>query len=199
MARRVDRILLLVALLAWTLGAPAAEPWTLERLMQGLAQTRSARASFVEKKTVRVLEQPLVASGELSFTAPDRLEKRTLRPRPELLLLQGETLTLERAGQTTRLDLRSHPEVAAFTESIRGTLAGDRQALERVYRLSLQGNEASWVLTLIPADAVMDQSSLPRVQMPNRDGFIRWSVSACSRRWLKAHCAGSRTGMTASR
>jgi cytochrome c len=26
---------------------------------------------------------------------------------------------------------------------------------------------------LIPADAVMDQASLPRVQMPNRDGFIR--------------------------
>ena len=25
---------------------------------------------------------------------------------------------------------------------------------------------------LVPADAVMDQQSLPRVQMPNRDGFI---------------------------
>lgn len=26
---------------------------------------------------------------------------------------------------------------------------------------------------LVPADAVMDQNSLPRVRMPNRDGFIR--------------------------
>lgn len=167
MARRVDRLLLLAALLAWTLGAPAAEPWTLDRLMQGLAQTRSARASFVEQKTVRVLEQPLIASGELSFTAPDRLEKRTLHPRPELLLLQGETLTLERAGRSTRLDLRSHPEVAAFTESIRGTLAGDRRALERVYQLSLQGTEASWVLTLIPADAAM-RTLVERVRIAGR-------------------------------
>lgn len=164
--RRVDR-LLLAALLAWTLGAPAAEPWTLDRLMQGLAQTRSARASFVEQKTVRVLEQPLIASGELSFTAPDRLEKRTLRPRPELLLLQGETLTLERAGRSTRLDLRSHPEVAAFTESIRGTLAGDRRALERIYQLSLQGTAASWVLTLIPADAAM-RALVERVRIAGR-------------------------------
>ncbi len=166
MARRTD-CLLLAALLAWPLGAAAAEPWTLERLMQGLAHTRAARASFVEKKTVRILEQPLVASGELSFTAPDRLEKRTLRPRPELLLLQGDTLTLERAGQTTRLDLRSHPEVAAFTESIRGTLAGDRQALERNYLLSLQGSEASWVLTLIPADAAM-RALVERVRIAGR-------------------------------
>jgi hypothetical protein len=123
--------------------------------MQGLAQTRSARASFVEKKTVRILDQALVASGELSYTAPDRLEKRTLRPQAERLLLQGETLTLERAGRSTVLELRSYPEVAVFAESIRGTLAGDRKALERVYRLALEGSEASWLLTLTPADAAM--------------------------------------------
>jgi cytochrome c len=32
------------------------------------------------------------------------------------------------------------------------------------YLLNLNG--------LVPADAVMDQSSLPKVQMPNRNGFI---------------------------
>ena len=154
MARSPERLLGL-ALLAWALAAPAAAPWTLERLMQGLAQTRSARASFVEKKTMAVLERPLVSSGELSFTAPDKLEKRTLRPKPELLRLQGETLTLERAGRSTVLDLRSYPEAAAFVESIRGTLAGDRQALEALYRLQLEGVESSWVLTLTPADPAM--------------------------------------------
>lgn len=154
MARSPERLLGL-ALLAWALAAPAAAPWTLERLMQGLAQTRSARASFVEKKTVAVLERPLVSSGELSFTAPDKLEKRTLRPKPELLRLQGETLTLERAGRSTVVDLRSYPEVAAFVESIRGTLAGDRRALEALYRLQLEGSESSWVLTLTPTDPAM--------------------------------------------
>jgi len=154
MARHADRILLF-ALFAWTLPVAAAEPWTLDRLMQGLAQTRSARASFVEKKTVRILDQALVTSGELKYTAPDRLEKHTLRPQAERLLLQGETLTLERAGRSTVFELRSYPEVAVFVESIRGTLAGDRQALERVYRLALEGSEASWLLTLTPADAPM--------------------------------------------
>jgi hypothetical protein len=154
MAPRASRIVL-ACFLAWAMAAAAAEPWTLERLMRSLAQTRSARASFVEKKLVRILERPLVASGELSFVAPDHLEKRTLRPRPELLRLQGDHLTVERAGRSTSLDLRSYPEVGLFLESIRGTLAGDRQALERVYRLSLEGNEASWVLTLVPTEPQM--------------------------------------------
>jgi outer membrane lipoprotein-sorting protein len=159
--------LLLVLLLAAATAAPAAGPWTLERLMQGLAKTRSARASFVEKKTVAILERPLVASGELSFTAPDKLEKRTLRPRPELLRLEGETLTLERAGKSMVLDLRSTPEVAAFVESIRGTLAGDRKALEAVYRLSLEGHETSWVLTLTPADPAI-RALVERIRIAGR-------------------------------
>lgn len=159
--------LLLALLLAAATAVPAAEPWTLERLMQGLANTRSARASFVERKTVAVLDRPLVASGELAFTAPDKLEKRTLRPRPELLRLEGETLTLERAGRSTVLDLRSAPEVAAFVESIRGTLAGDRKALEAVYRLELEGSDASWVLKLTPADPAL-RALVERIRIAGR-------------------------------
>lgn len=153
--------------LAWALAASAAEPWTLERLLAGFAAQRTARASFVEKKTVSVLDRPLVSSGELRFEAPDRLEKRTLRPRPERLLLEGDTLSLERSGKQLRLDLRSFPEVAAFVESIRGTLAGDREALERVYRLRLEGDATSWVLTLVPREPGM-AALVERVRIAGR-------------------------------
>lgn len=153
--------------LAWVLAASAAEPWTLERLLAGFAAQRTARASFVEKKSVGVLDRPLVSSGELRFDAPDRLEKRTLRPRPERLLLEGDTLSLERSGKQLRLDLRSFPEAAAFVESIRGTLAGDREALERVYRLRLEGGAASWVLTLVPREPGM-AALVERVRIAGR-------------------------------
>jgi hypothetical protein len=147
--------LLAAALLACALPAHAATPWTLERLLQGFAQAREAHASFVEKKTVRVLDRPLISSGELHFVAPDRLEKRTLRPRPERLRLDGDSLTLERGERRLQLSLRGQPAAAAFVESIRGTLAGDRAALERVYRLQLEGGERSWVLTLTPREPAM--------------------------------------------
>lgn len=143
------------ALLAWMAAPGAAPSWTLDRLLDGFAQTRVSRASFVEKKTVRVLDQPLVSSGELRFEAPDRLEKRTLKPRPERLVLAGDQLTLERGERRLQLDLRAYPQAAAFVESIRGTLAGDRAALERVYVLRLEGDESSWVLVLTPRDAGM--------------------------------------------
>jgi len=46
--------------------------------------------------------------------------------------------------------LRAYPEVAGMIESLRATLAGDRQALERVYRLSLAGTSDDWTLELTP-------------------------------------------------
>jgi hypothetical protein len=150
-----SRLLAFAALLAAALAAQAAPAWTLERLLAGFAQKGSARASFIEEKKVRVLDRPLVSSGELRFEAPDILEKRTLRPRPELLRLEGDRLTLERGDRKLSLDLRSTPEAAAFIDSIRGTLAGDRKALERVYRLRLEGSARSWALTLTPLEPAL--------------------------------------------
>lgn len=132
-----------------------AADWTIEQLMHGLAQTRSGHASFVEKKSIAMLDRPVESSGELFYSAPDHLEKRTLKPKPELMTVDGDTLLIERGRQKHRLQLQAYPELAAFIDSIRGTLAGDRKALERNYRLSLDGSAVHWTLQLLPTDEKM--------------------------------------------
>jgi hypothetical protein len=149
---------------AWLAGAglwlvlscgPALAAWDVTQLMQGLAKNKSGRASFVEKKYIALLEAPVESSGELLYTAPDRLEKRTLKPRPESLLIEGGSLTVERGKRRMVLRLQDYPELVAFTESIRGTLAGDVVALRRVYNLELEGSEERWTLTLRPIETKM--------------------------------------------
>jgi Outer membrane lipoprotein carrier protein LolA-like len=130
-----------------------AADWGVAQLMQELAQRGPERALFVEKKFIAVLDRPLESSGELRYVPPDRLEKRTLRPKPELLVLDRERLSVERGKQTQTLRLSDYPEIAAFVESLRGTLAGDRKALERVYRLELHGDRERWTLVMFPSDA----------------------------------------------
>lgn len=135
--------------------SPAFAAWDVTQLMQGLAKNKSGRASFVEKKYIALLEAPVESSGELLYTAPDRLEKRTLKPRPESLLIEGGSLTVERGKRRMVLRLQDYPELVAFTESIRGTLAGDMVALRRVYNLDLDGSEERWTLTLRPIETKM--------------------------------------------
>lgn len=149
-----------LAPLALGLALAAASPavlaaWDIQQLMDSLAQNRSSQASFVEKKTIAMLERPVESSGELFYSAPDHLEKRTLKPKPESMVIKGGDLLIERGRQKHRLQLEAYPELAAFIDSIRGTLAGDRQALERNYRLSLEGAAERWALQLLPRDDKM--------------------------------------------
>jgi hypothetical protein len=142
--------LLLAAGLAWS--GMAVSAWDLEQLMQTMARQKTSKAVFVEKKYIAMLDKPLESSGELTYQAPDRLEKRTLKPRAEWMLLEKGTLTLERGKQKIALQLADYPEVSAFVDSIRGTLAGDQKALERSYALSLYGTPERWKLTLLPSE-----------------------------------------------
>jgi outer membrane lipoprotein-sorting protein len=153
-----------VALLLAALSPAAMAAWDLQQLMDSLAQTKSGRATFVEKKSIALLDKPVESSGELLYTAPDRLEKRTLKPKPESMVVNGGELVIERGKQKYQLRLQAYPELAAFIDSIRGTLAGDRNALERNYRLSLEGTAERWTLQLQPIDPKM-QAVIQRIRI----------------------------------
>ena len=154
--RRYAVALAALVLFAASSAAQAAD-WQLADLMQLLAQNKSGQARFVERKYISMLDKPLESSGEMSYTAPDRMEMRTLKPKKEALLLDGDRLTLERDGRQRTVSLQSYPEVSAFVEGIRGTLAGNRQALEKVYQVHLLGNAGRWQLMLVPRDPAMSR------------------------------------------
>jgi len=149
------RLLSLLLLLA----APDAGAWGIEQLMQDLARVKTAHARFVERKYLAILTAPLESSGTLTYIAPHRLEKRTLAPRPESLVLERDQLILE-SGEPKRrrtIRLEDYPVVGAFVESIRSTLAGDLDLLNRHYKIALEGDERKWRLVLKPADAKMQE------------------------------------------
>jgi hypothetical protein len=136
-----------------TVGSAPATPDTLDQLMQQLAARRHGHVTFTEEQQLAVLDRPLESSGELLYEAPDRLEKRTLRPRPETLVLSRGVLSATRAGRTRVVELAAWPQLAPLLESIRATLAGDRASLERVFEVRLDGDLGEWTLELAPRDA----------------------------------------------
>jgi hypothetical protein len=132
-----------------------ASKWDISQLMQSLAQVKSIQSQFVERKYLSILNAPLESSGTLFYAAPSHLEKRTLLPKPENMILDQDRLTLERKNRRRSLVLQDYPVIWAFVEGIRSTLAGDLQTLSRVYRSSLEGNANQWRLTLVPSESQM--------------------------------------------
>lgn len=146
----IRRLLTGLVLCAFTAMAHAA--FDINQLMAELARNPGGNANFVEKRYLALLDKPVIASGEMSYRAPDWLEKRTLKPRPETVVLNKNTLSLERDRRTMTIQLNQRPEVAAFVDSIRSTLSGDRASLERNYKLALTGTVDAWTLTLVPSE-----------------------------------------------
>jgi len=173
-ARRA-RSALLAALLAAGSTAAGAESagWDLGRLMQELAAVKASKGRFVERRYVGILTTPLESSGTLLYVAPDRLEKRTLSPRVESVLLEGDQLTLESAQPKRRRSIRleDYPAVGVFVESIRSTLAGDLAALKRLFEIGLEGDERRWRMVLRPTDRNM-QELLSEIRVGGSRGTI---------------------------
>lgn len=177
------RLTTLVTIVALLLGplATAAGQADLDRLMSALAQRKHGHVTFVEEKFIALLDEPVKSSGELLYDAPDRLEQRTLSPKRETLVLDNGVVTADRGRRHYVLDLRQYPQIVPFIESIRATLAGDRVALERVFRLTFGGTFDSWTLTLVPLDDKLahtlkqididgTQAAIHKVQILEADG-----------------------------
>jgi hypothetical protein len=146
--------------------AEGAAPWGLVSLMAQLHEVKAARAHFTERKYAAMLTAPLETSGTLSYVAPDRLEKITLAPAPESIVLQDEVLTGTQAnGDHFSVSLGDHPEVAALVEGVRSTMAGDLATLGRYYSIAFDGNPSDWHLALTPLDrSVRDKVDAIRIE-----------------------------------
>ena len=122
----------------------------LGQLLQLMARRQHAHAAFVERQFIAILDRPLESSGELIYDAPDRLEKRVLRPKPASLILDKGTLSIRRGGHSYALALRDYPEIGPFIESILATLAGDLPALDATYTSTFTSSAGEWTLVLVP-------------------------------------------------
>jgi hypothetical protein len=151
----VRRAALFAAL--WLCATVRAADWSVAQLFETLAKERPGKAVFHERKFMALLDRPLESSGELSFTPPDKMEKRTTSPREERVTVDRERVTLERAGKRHSLGLRENPAVAVLVESVRATLAGDLGSVTRAYSAGLEGGAERWKLTLRPLDPAAAQ------------------------------------------
>ncbi len=145
-----------LALVLLTAALPA-HALDLPELAALLAQRKSGEARFSEERIVSGFDDPLRASGTLSFTAPHRFARHTLLPRPESMVVDGNSLVLKRGGRSRQMALDAVPELLAMVEALRGTLSGDAARLQQHFKVTVEGAAARWTLTLVPRDARLAQ------------------------------------------
>lgn len=144
----------LIVPLACLFHTAGAGEFTLDELMTAFSRVDAVSAEFREVRRLEILQAPLISTGTLCYRAPDTFVKESLEPRRERVAIRGDEVRITDGADTKVLSLDAHPALRAFAESFRATLAGDRAALERYYRVRLEGDRDDWTLRLVPrADA----------------------------------------------
>jgi hypothetical protein len=140
--------------------------------MQLLAQVPESHSTFAEVKLISILTVPLRASGELFYRRPDYFEKTTTQPHSERLVVDGDRLTISADGESPRVvDLDRQPMIRGFVDAVRGTLSGNLVLLRRTYRVDMDGDLASWRLTLTPTDPAVERA-LTRIVIEGTQGSL---------------------------
>ena len=173
LARRLLHVLIAATLtigLAFTTYCNAGT-FNIQQLMQAFATAKPNHATFNEKKYIALLDEPVESSGKLFFSAPDHLEKRTLLPHVESLIVNGNKILIERGSKTYYFTTQNLPELGALINSIRGTLAGNQKVLERNFQLNLKGNMAEWTLQMVPTNKKL-QNLLKHIRIAGSDNQI---------------------------
>ncbi len=130
-------------------------------ILQALARPAPMRTDFVEVRVSPLLKEPLRLSGEYRRPGNDILVREVRAPYRETTTLvssksgPGEA-RIARDGKPPRtFSLSRVPELAGLQSSFGALLAGDRAQIERVYRVSAQGDRTRWTLTLAPKDKAL--------------------------------------------
>jgi outer membrane lipoprotein-sorting protein len=176
---RIDRravLALFAASLLPTLPARAQTTFDLVELMRTLAQVKAGEATFTETRTVAMLERTLQSSGRLSFEAPDSFVRETLKPRREKIAVVGNSVTMSIGGGTgarsRTVPLDSVPEASVIMEAIRGTLTGNRDAIERHFTPTVSGTPQRWTLELKPREPRLRELVIS-VRLGGEKGLVR--------------------------
>lgn len=129
--------------------------------MHQRAQVQTGRATFVE--TRKMSGQTRRSNGVLTYNAPDRLERETLQPFPERVVVQNERMTMEfetGPGQVSSREfaLARVPAMRPFFVAMRSLLSGDVETLQRTFEITTDGNDAAWKIKLVPRERADKQT-----------------------------------------
>ncbi len=156
----VTRRPVLKALVA-ALGAAAlparAQRDELDKLFALFAAQGERRKAFIERRHSILFRNPPEQRGTLLFKPPALLERDVTSPKRERVRIDAETVTLTTVGDDgkpleRKAQIAAIPQLGALVTTIRATLAGDINALRKLYFITLAEPMPRWRVEMKPIE-----------------------------------------------
>lgn len=152
---QLSKILLLLSLTGINSLASAL---TREALLTSLARTTPQTTAFIEVRYSRLLEQPIVLTGELQYQSRQRLVRIVKQPFQERTEINADRVSIERPQRAPKkFSLRRAPELMQLTAGLLGILSGDQALLAQHFNATITETKTAWLLRLVPKSTAARQ------------------------------------------
>jgi hypothetical protein len=118
--------------------------------LAALPPPTQAAIPFVETRMSSLLKDPIEVRGEIRVGADGTIDKQVFAPAAERLQISAHGVSIERNGQTRRLDLASDRRWRAFHAGLAGLLTRDAATLQAAFDVTLDESPDGWSLQLRP-------------------------------------------------
>jgi len=156
---------------AWTAEADPVTCSEIARLSVKASGGKTFHADFVEERHIRLLKEPLVSRGEVTFTSPDVLEMDTTSPhRQTVIITNGRIRTIQHdLGREETVDLGAIEPAREMVLDLLKVLGGRFDEMTGRYECTAGKKAQVFQLRLVPhgkrlqeAIAAMDVKVGPR-------------------------------------
>lgn len=181
--------------LAWAVTAVAAGAFDLQALLDRVADNGVVQAQYREVRDSPLLSEPVVLTGRILIDPAGRFVKTTEGDDPSTLRLDGDTVTLERGGETHRASVDRYPMMDMLVKGLFALSRGDADTLTRYFRTEVAGSPDDWQLILRPQHHVNPDNPTAG----ETTGLVSLTIHGSGgrfRRMILEQSAGQRTVMT---
>jgi len=144
-----------LALVLWVSGAITAVKAddSLSAISQLLARNSIICADFIQSKSLRALNRPLLSKGRVIFFAGKGILWQVREPFPtRLLVKQNALVKWNDAGEPQRLGFEQSPIFGTFARVFMAVFTGEIDPLRKDFGIETDIRKSIWRLTLTPRD-----------------------------------------------
>ncbi len=143
-------------------------------LIAALGQPAPAHTAFAEARFLKLLDRPLIVSGQLSWLGGDKLQRSVEQPWRETATIADGEVTQQREGRSPQhFSLKRAPQLQVLLDSFVALLSGNAERLQQAFEIHQTGTaEGAWTLTLLPRDPVVART-VASISIDGYDGQSR--------------------------
>ncbi len=120
-------------------------------LLAKLRAVEAVSAHFREEKRIALLATPLISEGDVYYEKSRSLVRHTRKPAASSLLLEGDKLSFGNKKGVESATITAQPSLSVLVDAFIGVLSGDKAALERAAKLTLEtGPGEAWRMVATP-------------------------------------------------